>query len=241
MRLRFLLRNNRNRAKLIVILLLVFAFFASAAAIIRSKENKSDSHMVFHPIKSIKTEENIYTITATLIGDEDEKDIDLLLSVCEGMGVNITFFAEADWVEDNKELAEKIAKNGTLGLYIKKDLSGKLRNYVMEYVASCNDDFFEASGKYPKYVRVSENPNQTLARILTAYGQYCISYDTVLTGGGTIGKGKIVDIGYIDENTAYLLAEAVGKAISSSLTCIKMESFLYKIGSETDEFGTQYA
>lgn len=241
MRIRILM-NKRQRKKLLLFLLVMFIVLAIAASI-SNKENKPDSSEAFHPIKCIKTEENIYTLTASLTGDEDEDDLEMLLSVCEGMGLKITFFVDSDWLDDNNELVGKIAKNGVLGLYIKKNLNGRSRNHIMEYIASCNDDFFEESGKYPKFVRISGDPDSITSRVLNAYGQYCISSNTEFSGAKPviISKGSIVDLGVIDDNTAYDLAQAVGDAISKGLTCIEMESFLYEIGSETDEFGTQYA
>ncbi len=243
MRFRFLLRNNRYRVRILAFLILVFAFMAAASAIFKSEGSNTDSVEVFYPIKSISTEEKIYALTANINGDEKEQDIEMLISVCEGMGLKITFFAEPDWIDENPDMAKKLTKFGTLGLYINKNLNGRSRNYIMEYIASCNDDFFEKSTKYPKYVRVAGSPDTTIARVLNSYGQYCISNDAVLTdsGAGIIAKGRIVDIGVINEKTSYLLAQAVGEAIKSGLTCIEMESFLYKIGSEIDEYGKQYA
>ncbi|HAN20915.1 MAG: hypothetical protein A2Y15_02865 [Clostridiales bacterium GWF2_36_10] len=242
MKLGLLIKNKKNRSKLLLVLLLAFSFVATAAALTKNSNKNTDTIEVFYPIKAISTEENIYTLTAVLTGDEKEEDIKMLLSVCEGLGIKITYFAEADWIDDNEELAIKIGKNGILGLRISKDLSGRRRNFVMEYIADRNDEFFEKSGKYAKYVRVENTPDQTLTQVLNAYGQYCISFESALTKGstGTITKGKIIDIGYIDENTAYTLAQAVGEAIKNSLTCIEMEKFLYEIGSDTDEYGTQY-
>ncbi|PKM61787.1 MAG: hypothetical protein CVU97_06735 [Firmicutes bacterium HGW-Firmicutes-21] len=243
MRLRFLVKNKKLRAKILLVLLLIFAFLSAAVALTQRKDDGVAAGAVFYPIKAINTEEKIYTLTATLHGSEKAKDIELLLSVCEGLGVHITFFAEADWIKENKALVKKISKNGTLGLYINKNLNGRNRSYVMEYIAARNDDFFEQSGKYPKHVRFSYIPDKTLTRVLNAYGQYCISYDMELTeeGMGAIIKGSIIDIGYIGAETAYLLAQAVGSAISNGLTCIKIGQFLFDIGSETDEFGKQYA
>jgi hypothetical protein len=243
MRFRFLSRNSRYRTRILAALLIVFALLASAAAIFRSKDKKIDSTEVFYPIKSINTEEKIFSLTANITGDEKEKDIDMLISVCEGMGLKITFFAEPDWIDENPDIVKKLSKYGAFGLYINKNLNGKSRNYVMEYIASCNDDFFEKSTKYPKYVRISDVPDSTTARVLNSYGQYCVSNDAALTdsSAGIITKGRIVDIGPINEKTSYLLAQAVGEAIKSGLTCIEMESFLYKIGSETDEYGKQFA
>lgn len=242
MRFGFLARNKKYRTKLIIILLLAFAVMASAAAFTKNNDNNTDTKEVFYPIKAISTEEKIYTLTAVLTGDEKDKDIELLLSICEGLGINMTFFAEADWIDDNEKLALKIGKKGFLGLLIDKNLNGKSRNNVMEYIADQNDLFFEQSGKYPKFVRVVEPPDKTFTQVLNAYGQYCISYEAALTVGSTgiITKGKIIDIGYIDKNTAYTLAQAVSEAIKNSLTCIEMEKFLYKIGSQTDEYGIQY-
>jgi len=112
----------------------------------------------------------------------------------------------------------------------------------MSYVADRNDEFFSQSGKYPKYVRVSGPSDGTVTQVLNAYGQYCISFEAVLTKGstGTIKQGSIIDIGIIDGDTAYLLAGAVSEAIAASLTCIELDSFLYEIGSETDEYGKQH-
>ncbi|HOJ48047.1 MAG TPA: hypothetical protein PLD48_04125 [Bacillota bacterium] len=243
MRFRFLLRSKRYRIRILAFLIVVFAVMASASAILKSKKNNADAAEVFYPIKGIHTEEKIYALTANINGDEKEKDIDMLISVCEGMGLRITFFVEPDWIDENPNIAKKLQKVGTLGLYINKNLNGKSRNYIMEYIASCNDDFFETSAKYPKYVRVAGNPDSLTTRILNSYGQYCISYDAVLTqgGGGTIAKGRIIDIGPINEKTSFLLAQSVGEAITAGLTCIEMENFLYKIGSVTDEYGKQYA
>jgi hypothetical protein len=243
MRFRFLLRNSRYRIRILAFLIVVFAVMATASAILRNKDNKTDSVEVFFPIKSISTEEKIYALTANINGDEKEKDIDMLLSVCEGMGLKITFFAEPDWIDENPDIAKKLSKVGTLGLYINKNLNGRSRNYIMEYIASCNDDFFEKSTKYPKYVRISGAPDTMTTRVLNSYGQYCISNDAVLSDGGAgiIAKGRIIDIGPINEKTSYLLAQSVGEAIKSGLTCIELENFLYKIGSETDEYGKQYA
>lgn len=243
MKFRFLLRYKRYRIRILAFLILAFAVTAAASAIFKNKDNSSDSVEAFYPIKSISTEEKIYALTANINGDEKEQDIDMLISVCEGMGLRITFFAEPDWIDENPETAKKLSKVGSLGLYVNKNLNGRSRNYIMEYIATCNDDFFEKSTKYPKYVRVSGNPDSTIVRVLNSYGQYCISNDAVLTdsGVGIIAQGRIVDIGVINERTSYLLAQAVGEAIKSGLTCIEMESFLYKIGSETDEYGKQYA
>lgn len=242
MRFGLFVNDKKQRTKLLIILLLVFSFMATAATLAKNKGKETDSETVFYPIKAISTEEKIYTITATVTSEEEDENIEMLLSVCEGLGVNITFFTEADWIADNEELAAKMEKYGTLGLLIEKNLSGKSRNSIMEYVADCNDEFFEESGKYPKYVRSSQQIDDTFTQVLNAYGQYCISYESVLITGstGTITQGSIIDIGFIDDKTAYLLAGSVSEAIAASLTCIEIESFLYEIGSETDEFGKQY-
>ena len=147
MRFRFLLRSKRYRIRILAFLIVVFAVMASASAILKSKKNNADAAEVFYPIKGIHTEEKIYALTANINGDEKEKDIDMLISVCEGMGLRITFFVEPDWIDENPNIAKKLQKVGTLGLYINKNLNGKSRNYIMEYIASCNDDFFETSAK----------------------------------------------------------------------------------------------
>ena len=243
MRIGFLPINKRKRAKLLIILLLAFAIVTAAAALTQNRISDASSKAVFSPIRAIYTEEKIYALTAIITGGEKDRDIELLLSVCEGLGVNVTFFTTPKWINSNKELAKRIARTGTLGLLIDKNINGKSRSYCLEYIASRNDSFFESSGKYAKFVRFTYHPDQTVTRVLNAYGQYCISYDGELNDEsmGKITKGSIVDIGVIDGNSAFLLAQAVGSAISESMTCIKLDSFLYEIGSETDEYGKQHA
>ncbi len=243
MRLRFLVKNKKHRAKLLISLLLIFAVMSAASALVRGCDMRTADGQLLHPVRAVYTEENIYAVTATLYGNEDEKDIELLLTVSEGLGVNITFFADADWAKHNRDIAKKLNKAASHGLFIDKKLNSKARSSVLEYIAKNNDLFFEQNGKYPKYVRFSYEPDQTLLRILNAYGQYCISYDVELLSEDMyiIQRGSIVDVGVIDDSTAYKLARAVSGAISNGMTCIGLESFLHEIGSETDEFGKQYA
>lgn len=242
MRMSFFVKNKVQRTKLLIILVLAFALLATTAALVNKGKNGSVASEVFYPIKGISTQENIYTVTANLTGSEKDKDIELLLSVCNGLGIKVTFFVEPDWLNDNEDLASEIQKTSAIGLLINKNLNGKSRNSVMQYIAGCNDDFFAASGKYPKYVRISGTPDQNVTQVLNAYGQYCVSYQSALTEdtSAAIKKGCIADIGVINDKSGYILAQSVSAAIKNSLTCIEMEKFLYKIGSETDEFGTQY-
>lgn len=228
-------------------LLLSFLVAVFLLCIIMATANGEDTAIstfseVHHPIKSVQTETNSFSLTVNISTDNRERDIRLLCDVCKGLDVSVCFFVTVEQLDENIELIEYISRSGHyLGLYIKDDMSEYSRSEIMRQIAQKNDKFFTKTQRYPKYVRLEQAEDVKSSEVLNAYCQYNIDSNIAITEDNTdlIKAGDIVEIATMDSNAPYLAAKFLAKAIKKDLKPVSLKELLYDIESEVDANGRQ--
>lgn len=228
-------------------LLLSFLVAVFLLCIIMATANGEDTAIstfseVHHPIKSVQTETNSFSLTVNISTHNRERDIRLLCDVCKGLDVSVCFFVTVEQLDENIELIEYISRSGHyLGLYIKEDMSEYSRSEIMRQIAQKNDKFFTKTQRYPKYVRLEQAEDVKSSEVLNAYCQYNIDSNIAITEDNTdlIKAGDIVEIATMDSNAPYLAAKFLAKAIKKDLKPVSLKELLYDIESEVDANGRQ--
>ncbi len=163
----FLVFNKDKIMAVIVACCTVFVLFLMTAFFTKSPGDTIETAVTAKqlPIYSVKTEEAKVALTINCAWNAD--DIDKILETLEKQQVKVTFFMVGDWIEKNKESAEKIYKAGhELGNHSYNHPHVNNLNYDknIEQIRKCSELIKEITG----------NPS-TLYR--GPYGEY---NDTVL-------------------------------------------------------------
>lgn len=240
-------RKTLNKHKVGMLRVLFFTSCALCLAVIITTLRVNDGLEVMnaqagYAIKSVETEEKIYSYTSTLTGKETLQELYMLSNVLEELEVKVTFFVGSEWIGKNVTVFEKLSSGGHIfGLYIDKDFSGDSRNEIMRYIAKENDAFFTVTGKYPKYVRVKNDNSGKINEVLNAYCQYNVSCSFILaqSSKGNIAIGNIVDLDASDPNVPYIALGAISSANKKGLVAVGLNELLYGFESEVDSNGTQ--
>ena len=227
----------RRRDKRVVRLVIFALFIFVTVGLYRGD---SGSREAYPAIRSINTDESIFAVTVVISGDEDEEDISALSETCLNLGVRPVYFAQIGWIEGNMPLCEEIiSRGGTIGLFIPDYILSKSRMATLDAVASLNDAFYKALGKYPRYVTCSGKDSDTLSSVLLSFGQYLLSKSGTVTASEypQVTSGMIVELSVIDTESTGNLVACVAGALSAGISPVEMKSFLYECGSPVDENG----
>lgn len=225
----------------------IFAFFmgilvvATVICIVFGGDHAESVYAEQSPaIKGVATEDGVYAVTV-IVDTQNCDDVRLVLESCEGYGITATCFIDIAWITANKAYARQICETHSVGMLVSTDFSNVSRTDVMSYTAAMNDKFMSLTGKFPKYVRYDGKDAGCLSSVLTAYGQYYISAETVLTDTAVqIRAGGITEIRPSGTATVYALAKTVATAVSNSFEPISLADMLYPAGSEVNANGYQY-
>lgn len=204
----------------------------------------SESESVFAErtpaIKGVATEEDVYAVTV-IIDSQNKNNVRMVLEACEGYEVTATCFMDVAWIAANKDYAREICENHIPGMLVSADFSNSTRADVMSYIAEMNDKYMSLIGSYPKYVRYDGKEEGVLSSVLSAYGQYYISAETVISDTSVqIRAGGITEIQPSGEETLYALAKSMATAVANSLEAVSLADMLYPSGSEVNANGYQY-
>lgn len=190
-------------------------------------------------IKGVVTEDGVYAVTV-IANSQNRQDIRLVLESCDGYGIAATCFMDIAWITANKDYAQEICGSHSVGMLVSADFSSAARADVMSYMAVMNDKFMSLTGEFPKYVRYDGADAGCLSSVLTAYGQYYISAETVLTDTAVqIRAGGITEIRPSGQETVFALAKTVATAVSNSFESVSLADMLYPAGSEVNANGYQ--
>lgn len=236
----FYIRYRKRTDTLFALFVCVLAI-ATLACIVFGGKTTEDAFSEQAPaIKGVATEDGVYAVTVTL-DSADSDDIRLVLEACEGYGITATCFVDVAWMTANKEFTKEICESHLVGVLVSADFSSASRSDVMSYMAVLNDKFMSLTGTYPKYVRYDGKDAGCLSTVLTAYGQYYISAETVLSDTAVqIRSGGITEIRPSGAETVFALAKTVATAVSNSLRPVSLADMLYPAGSEVNANGYQY-
>ncbi len=231
----------RKRTDTLFVLFVCILALATVACIVFGGENTESVFPERSPaIKGVATDDNVYSVTVT-VDSQNKDDIRLVLEACEGYGITATCFMDVAWMTANKDYAKEICGSHPAGMIVSADFSNSSRADVMSYMAVMNDKFMSLTGEFPKYVRYDGKDEGCLSSVLTAYGQYYISAETVLSDTAVqIRPGGITEICPSGQDTVFALAKTVATAVSNSLKPVSLADMLYPSGSEVNANGYQY-
>ncbi len=191
-------------------------------------------------IKGVATDDSIYAVTV-IIDSQNKNDIRLVLEACEGYGITPTCFMDVAWIAANKDYARSVCTECIPGILVSTDFSNYTRGEIMSYMAVMNDKYMSLTGAYPKYVRYDGKNEGALSSVLSAYGQYYISAETVLSDTSVqIRGGSITEILPQGDETVYALAKSVATAVANSLKAVSLSDMLYPADNEVNANGYQY-
>lgn len=227
---RFILKNKFILLNLSLLILIFCVVLAKSNGEIKNEVE------VYSPVYKIETEENVYTLTFSLSGKEDEKDISLLSSVLKGMDTKATFFVTTDWLENNSNLLKKLLNDEhNLGLKINNNKNLSSRDDALYYLATENDKFLELSTLYPTYVRIENDKSGKIPELLCAFGQIYVSSSVSWSGTSRDLKGgDIVSVSIINSDTPFEMAEFIGKYSTNNYKSLSLEELL-KLKTENME------
>lgn len=231
----------RKRTDTVFALFVALLGLATVACIIFGGRNTESVFSKQPPaIKGIATDDSVYAVTVA-VDSGNTDDIRLVLEACDGYGITVTCFMDVAWMTANKGYVNEISENHILGMLVSGDFSNTSRADVMTYMAVMNDKFMSLTGEFPKYVRYDGENAGCLSSVLTAYGQYYISAETVLSDTAVqIRNGSITEIHPSGQETLFALAKTVATAVSNSLEPISLADMLYPADSEVNANGYQY-
>jgi peptidoglycan/xylan/chitin deacetylase (PgdA/CDA1 family) len=193
-----------------------------------NENNNNYDLKVYLPIENVKTEKNIYALTVNLDGGEHNNDVMLLSQVLRGLKAKVTFFVSPEWLEENTKLYKKIKEDGhNFGLSIKNNKTFMSREDAIEFLASQNDNFLNATNTFPNYVRIEIDKSGKIPKLLNSFGQKYISSSNVFaTTDLILNPGDIVCIKDINSETPYNIAEFIGKNSNISFQTISLDELL---------------
>ena len=164
------------------------------------------------------------TVTLSLTGKESETALRLFASVCEGTGITPCVFVTTDWLEENGDLLPLLSGT-TLGLLYEESPKRLTQKRTMAAMAEENQLFMTYTGTFPRYVRLAEvDGGNAVSSALSAYGQIPVGNSLTLSDGPALGA--IVDCGFLDGTTGYLLAKFYGEALSAGCPVISLSALL---------------
>lgn len=234
------IRFRRKSDGIFAVFVCVLALATVACIVFGGTDNESVFVEQSPAIKGVATDDEIYAVTV-IVDSRNLSDIRLVLEACEGYGIKATCFMDVAWIASNKEYARTIAENHIPAMLVSADFSNSSRADIMTYMAVMNDKYMELTGVFPKYVRYDGKNEGKLSSVLTAYGQYYISAETVLEEESVqIRAGGITEIRPNGEETVYALAKSVATAVANSLEAVSLPDMLYQQGSEVNANGYQY-
>lgn len=230
----------KKRGNGVFALLVSFLVIATVVCAVIDSTSAEDTFMEQTPaIRGVSTDSGVYAVTI-IVESQKWEDIRLVLEACEGYGITAVCFMDIAWIAANKAHAAEICEKHIPGLLVSADFSGTPRSDVMTYIAVMNDKFMSLTGNYPKYVRYDGKNAGCLSSVLSAYGQFNISAETVLSETAVqIRAGGITEIYPSGEETVYAFAKTVATAVTNALEPVPLNEMLYPQGSEVNANGYQ--
>lgn len=175
-------------------------------------------------VSAVQTDQNVCAITLSLSGVESRVSLELLKSVCEGMGLRPCIFVTTDWLHDNPELIPSLSF-AELGMLFEDDPTRWTKKRTMAAIAAENERFLAMTGTFPRYVRLAKGmPGSYASAALQAYGQTCVSCRATLADAPC--AGNIVDLGLLDGTTGYALAKYCASAIADGFRLLPLSELL---------------
>ncbi|MEG2004016.1 MAG: polysaccharide deacetylase family protein [Clostridia bacterium] len=172
---------------------------------------------IFLPIKSVMTEQSLYSVTINLIGSENVTSKRLINELFGGFKIKATYFVTTEYIEKNTSEITAYLKNGhSVGLYL-QNVSAFSKTELMRFIALENDKFYALTGRYPRLVRETGQKNSYTGEILDLYGQIFVSSNANVTNCTALKKGDILEIETLNEEAAYALARLVSQASTQGL------------------------
>ncbi|MBR4852879.1 MAG: hypothetical protein IKV01_04665 [Clostridia bacterium] len=230
-------KKSGNGVFALFVSLLVIATVVCAAIDVASPEDILAEQTP--AIRGVSTDSGIYAVTV-IVESQKWDDIRLVLEACEGYGITAVCFMDIAWITANKSHAAEICEKHIPALLVSTDFSDAPRSDVMTYMAVMNDKFMSLTGNYPKYVRYDGTDAGCLSSVLSAYGQFYISAETILSETAVqIRAGGITEIYPSGKETVYAFAKTVATAVVNSLAPVPLSEMLYPQGSEVNANGYQ--
>lgn len=219
--------------KLIIFVLALISAVLIYVSAIGENSGSEEAVPTGNPISYISGDCDIYTVVVVITGKESKNNISLFTEVCGGFGISAVFFMSTDYMDKNADIVEQIYSGGhTVGLLC-DSTSNLTRSGFMKYLANRNDEFYSATGRYPKYCFISGTPCRYASEVISAYGQYYVSYSVEISGSRdqTIKSGYIAAVNLTDGDGVYAFARAVSQASGSKLRSVSMKEFMEKYES----------
>jgi hypothetical protein len=231
--------HYKNKSSAVFAVFFCFLLLATVVCIAYGGGQSENQSAYSPPIKGVASDDGAYSVTV-IINQQSWNDVRMVLEACEGYGIVATCFMSADWIIRNKDNINKICESHIPALLITENFSRTSRTDVMAFVATLNDKFMTLTGNYPKYVRYDGEDEGCLSSVLSAYGQYYISAENVLSQTAVqIRSGGITEIHPCGNETLFAFAKTVATAVSNSLKPVPLSDMLYPIGNEVNANGYQ--
>ncbi|MBQ8325222.1 MAG: hypothetical protein IJY89_02130 [Clostridia bacterium] len=212
-------RIRKLKRNLCILLLLLLAL----CLWIRHLRSEEDLPPAASPVLSVE-DASACTVTLSLTGREGETALRLFTSVCEGTGITPCVFVTTEWLEENGDLLPLLSGT-TLGLLYEDSPKRFTQKRTMAYMAEENQRFMSYTGFFPRYVRLAEGQNsKTVSAALQAYGQLSLGSSQTLSDPPA--EGAIVECGFLDGTTGYLLAKFYGEALAAECPIVPLETLL---------------
>lgn len=190
---------------------------------IRHIRSEADLPPAASPVSSVENTAAC-AVSLSLTGREGETALRLFASVCEGTGITPCVFVTTEWLEENGDLLPLLS-HATLGLLYEESPKRFTQKRTMAHMAEENQRFMNVTGSFPRYVRLQEGQgSKTVSAALRSYGQIAVGWGGTLSDG-PVG-GAILDCGFLDGTTGYLLAKFYGETLSSQCPAVPLETLL---------------
>lgn len=171
-------------------------------------------------VQTVQTDRAACAITLSLTGVESRVSLNLLASVCEGMGLRPCIFVTTEWLHDNPELIPSLSF-AELGMLFEDDPAHWTKKRTMASIAAENERFLSLTGTFPRFVRLSKGaPDGYVSDALQSFGQTAIGFGGTLAD--TLSAGNIIDLGLLDGTTGYALARFSANALAGGYEIISL-------------------
>lgn len=227
---------NRHQLRTSVLVLAVVVVLGLIGlGMYRNEGNKYD--IVWSPIASVSEREDMFSLTVNVYNGVQLDELMRFAELLSDSSIPVCFFLSERFYTYNEDASKRLASLHEVGLLVEKDTEYMSRSETLRFLANANEDFYSHVGKYPRYVRSTNERLGFLTHILDAYGQYGIAS---LDPSQAVSNGSIVDIGSLDTTTSARVVALVTEAAKHGLEPKPLRELLYSVDIKPDVFGVQH-